>query len=521
MINLDVTRSSFRVGPGASKTHFMSSLRTNIAANFISSLWTGLINLLFIPLYIRLMGIEPYGLVGFFLTLQSVLVLLDAGLGRTLNRELARLSASPDTAQQMRRLLRTFELIYWAVAAVAGALIMLLSGWIASEWVKPERLSISTVQQAVLLMAITFIAQWPLALYTGALHGLQQQVSLGVINAVAATFRGGGAVLVLWLVSPTVQAFFVWQMLVGFLQTAVVAIMVWRAIGGTSGATFELRELRSTWRFAAGVTVISVLASVLTQLDKVVLSRMLSLEMFGYYAFAGTVAAGLYRAIGPVSTAIFPRFAQLVGAGAEVRLAALYHDVSQLMSIIVLPAAVFTAFYSHEVLLLWTRDPVTSGNTHLILSLLIVGTALNGILNVPYALQLAYGWTRMVVGTNLVAVAFLVPLVLVLARKFGAPGAAFGWLAYNAGAALVVPILMHRRMLRGELGRWYLHDVSAPLVAATMIAGGARLVLPASGGDVRSLIVHLVPVAAVTQMAAMLAVPAVRQRLFARFSALA
>ena len=497
----------------------MSSLRKNIAANFVSSLWAGLMNLALIPLYIRLMGIEPYGLVGFFLTLQSVLALLDAGLGRTLNRELARFSALPDAAPQMRRLLRTFELIYWGVAFVAGALIMLLSRWIASGWVRPERLSGETVQQAILLMGLAFIAQWPLALYSGGLVGLQKQVSLGVISAAAATLRGGGAVLVLWLVSPTVQAFFIWQICVGLLNTAVVAIVVWRAVGGTGGARFDVVALRSTWRFAAGVTVISVLASVLTQLDKVILSRMLSLEMFGYYAFAGTTAASLYRFIGPISSAVFPRFAQLVEARDDARLAALYHDVAQLMAVVILPAAIFVAFFSHEVLLLWTRDPVTVGNTHLILSLLIIGTALNGLLNIPYALVLAYGWTRMVIWTNVAAVLILVPLVLVLTRRFGAPGAALGWLAYNTGATLVVPVLMHRRVLRGELFRWYVHDVSAPLAAAAIMAGAARLLLPSIDGDIPSLIVRLVPAAAVVQTAAMLAVPAVRQRLGARFSA--
>ena len=38
---------------------------------------------------------------------------------------------------------------------------------------------------------------------------------------------------------------------------------------------------------------IAVLAVILTQMDKVILSRMLPLEMFGYYALASTVATSL------------------------------------------------------------------------------------------------------------------------------------------------------------------------------------------------------------------------------------
>ncbi len=490
----------------------MPSLKKNIAANFASSLWTGLVALVFLPLYIKYMGIEPFGLVGFYLTLQGVLAILDAGLATTLNREFARLSASHAT-EPMRRLLRTFELIYWGVAVGAGALVMLLAKWIASEWVKPEKLSIETVQQAVLLMGISFVVQWPLSLYSGGMMGLQRQVSLSAINAIAGTLRGGGVVLVLWLVSPTIQAFFTWQILVGLLQTLAVAIALWRGIGGTGGAAFDRVLLHATWRFAAGITIITALASVLTQLDKVILSRILTLETFGYYAFAGTVAASLYRVIGPIGSATFPRFSQLVGAGDETTLASLYHATAQIMSVIVLPAAVFIAFFARETLLVWTHDPVTARNTHVILSMLIVGTAMNGVLTIPYLMQLAYGWTRMVITTNTIAVIVLVPLVYFLTRRFGVTGAAFGWLSYNVTAAVIVPAVMHTRLLRGEFSRWVLRDVAAPLVAATLIAAAARALLPNPGDDLVSLIVRLAPVAFVVQLAAILTVPAVRRRM--------
>ncbi|KOR31756.1 hypothetical protein TI05_11605 [Achromatium sp. WMS3] len=38
-------------------------------------------SLAFIPLYIKFLGIESFGLIGFFTTLQSIFALLDLGLG--------------------------------------------------------------------------------------------------------------------------------------------------------------------------------------------------------------------------------------------------------------------------------------------------------------------------------------------------------------------------------------------------------------------------------------------------------
>mgnify|MGYP001572637190 FL=1 len=53
----------------------------------------------------------------------------------------------------------------------------------------------------------------------------------------------------------------------------------------------------------------------LTQLDKVILSKMLTLKTFGYYILAGVVGNGLSGVlITPMFNTIFPRFSALVAA---------------------------------------------------------------------------------------------------------------------------------------------------------------------------------------------------------------
>jgi hypothetical protein len=40
--------------------------------------------------------------------------------------------------------------------------------------------------------------------------------------------------------------------------------------------------------------------------------------------------------------------------------------------------------------------------THVILSILVISTAMNGVMTVPSALQLAYGWTMLTFTFNVV-----------------------------------------------------------------------------------------------------------------------
>jgi len=396
----------------------VTSVRRNLAANFLGSAWISLLSLGLVPIYIHFLGIEAYGLIGIFVALMGLLALLDLGLSSTVNRETARLVVREDTAQDLRDLVRTLELPYWGAGALIAAVVVAASPFLAYRWVQPESLAPETVLTAFIIMGLSIAFQWPLGFYAGGLVGLQRQVLLNWINVGMATLRGLGALTVLWLVSPTPEAFFLWQGGVSAAQTALTAALLWRSLPlGSRRARFSVDALKSVWRFAAGVTGIAVVTTVLIQADKVILSRMLSLEGFGYYVLAGAVALALNRLTGPVYQAVYPRLTNLVELGATDELARLYHRSAQLLSVAVLPAAAVLALNSYDILLLWTQNAETAENAHVLVSILVTGTALNALMHTPYALQLASGWTRLALVANIIAVVLLVPLMIVLASQ--------------------------------------------------------------------------------------------------------
>jgi O-antigen/teichoic acid export membrane protein len=215
----------------------MTKIKLNIIANYAGSIWTALMGLAFVPLYIKFMGIESYGLVGFFGTLISLFSVLDLGLGTTINREMARRHGIVGQEQSTRDLLRTVEVIYWLVAIVIGATVVCLSYPIAKYWITPDKLSMDDVQQAVMIMGLVTVMRWPFGMYQGGLMGLQKQVLVNSLNAISGTFRGLGAVLVLWLIAPTIQAFFLFQIVVSACETFTSAYFLWQALPQTGGQT--------------------------------------------------------------------------------------------------------------------------------------------------------------------------------------------------------------------------------------------------------------------------------------------
>ena len=457
----------------------MAKIKHNIAANFAGGVWQALMGLLFVPLYIKFMGMEAFGLIGVFATLQPILNLMDMGISVTLNREMARLSALPGSEQEMRDLSRSLEVIYWLIAVLMAVVLISLSSLIANRWVNPGQLSAHTVERAIMIMGLVVAFQWPAGLYTGGLMGLQKQVLLNTINAVVSTFKGAGAVLALWLIAPTVKVFFLWQLAVSVVNAAALAWFFWRSLPAGDGARFRTEMLSRIWKFAAGMSGIAVLTTILNQTDKIVLSKVLSLEAFGYYMLAWAVAMSLYRLVSPVFSAVSPKFTQLAAAHDLEGLKLIYHKSSQLVAILTLPAAFVLAFFSYDVLLLWTHSAGTAKNASLLLSLLIAGAGVNSLLYIPYALQLAYGWVKLGIYVNSAALVVILPLILAGVKYYGAAGGAAALLFLAAGNLVFSLQLMHRRLLPTEKWRWYLQDILVPLLAALASVGTVRLLAPA------------------------------------------
>jgi O-antigen/teichoic acid export membrane protein len=459
-----------------------TSVRHNFSANLASKLLSALVSLACVPVYLRVLGVGGYGLVGIWTMLETFANLLDLGLSPTMTREMAAASGRREGAEETRDLVRTLEVGYWAIGVAIGAMIMLGASPIAHYWLRSAEFSTAQLRTTVVLIGALILCRWPLSFYAGGLSGLERQVLLSWVGLAFACLRSLGAVLVLLFVSPTIVAFFLWQIIVSLANSATLALLLWRCLPRARGARFLPSTLRRIWKFAGGITAVALISILLTDLDKLVVSKLLSLEDFGYYSLGGRIAASLSMASAPVFSALFPAFSRLVAARDDQRQVELYHRGAQLMSVLVVPAAVTVAFFSKPLIFAWTGNQLIADRTALVAALLIGGSAFNSIILVPYSLQVAHGWTSLAFWTNAVYATVTVPLLIVLTNHFGPPGAAFVWLIINFSYLATQVPLMHRRLLRSEARRWYVEDVGMPLVScvATAILVAALITPPAT-----------------------------------------
>lgn len=425
--------------------------------------------LVFVPLYIKYLGMEAYGLIGIFIMLQAWLALLDMGMTPTLSREMARYTAGKHTEQSIRDLLRTLEIIAVSLAVLLYAGLSLSATWLASHWLQTEKIATADLAQAISVMGLVIALRFVEGLYRSAIIGLQQQVWLNIAGAVLATLRSGGAVLVLLWIAPTIECFFFWQGIISTITIVTFIAVTYRHLPASpQPAQFSLPQLQAIGRFAGGMMAIAFLSLLLTQVDKIILSRLLSLELFGYYTLASILTGMLTQSIVPITQAYAPRFAELVAQNDVTALIKSYHQGAQLVSVLLVPAALMLVFFGDKLLMLWTGNVILAENVTPLLVLLAIGTMLNSLMHIPFFLTIAYGWTKFALYQNIIAVVLLVPAMIWATARYSAIGAAWIWIILNTGYILIAVHFLYRRLLVTEKWHWYGKDIILPAIGSIM-----------------------------------------------------
>jgi O-antigen/teichoic acid export membrane protein len=454
----------------------MSLVKRNLIANLVGTGWSGMLTLLMAPVYIHLLGVEAYGLVGFQWALQAIVSLLDFGMAVAVNRELARLTASQETEHHARVVMRTAEIALWTMAAVVALAFIALAPLIGERWFTMHELSPQTVTTSLRMMGVVAALRLPLGTYNAGLLGLQRHTLLNSVIAASVSVRAAGSILLLLFVARDVRLVFAWEAVSTLLHTAAAALALHMVLPHALAKTrFDFSTLREAWRFARGVSVGLILGTLVYQCDRLAVSRLLPLSVFGHYTVGALLAGVVLMAVAPVQTTMFPRFSQIVALGNRDELALAYHRSSQTVAAMLLPMVCVFCFFGREVILLWTRDAAVAEGARWLAALLVCGAASNALTGIPYSLQLAHGWTGLTARLNAIAVVVMVPVIIVATMRFGAIGAAASFLIVNFSLLLAGIILTHSRLLPGHLGRWLVRDAGPPAVAALLVCGVARL----------------------------------------------
>jgi O-antigen/teichoic acid export membrane protein len=426
-------------------------MKKNVLANFIGKFWGLLSNFLFIPLYIHFLGFESYSIISFTLLIAGIMAILDAGLTATLSREFAR--ADNDHNEKIR-IFKTLEATYLIVIGLCILFVFFFSSVIAQNWMNLK--SYTPQQASTFLKIISFDIGFQLLLrfYAGGLLGLEKQVKANFYQVGWGILRNG-LVAIIIMIYPSLDIFFLWQAIATIIFALVIKVSLEKELKGAYSFRFstkiEKAIFKHVWHFAGGMMLTAVVSALNTQMDKIAISKLLSLENLGYYTLAISLSQGIIVVVNPIATALLPRFTALYSTGKNEEASALFNQMNLIVSIVVFSIMANMCFFAKDLLWVWTGQIKLANQAAVFLPILAIPMSMIALTYLAYYVAIANGYTKLNNFLGIISLFATMPGYWVATRYYGAVGAASVFCIVQIITAFVYLFFINKKFLKSNV----------------------------------------------------------------------
>lgn len=431
----------------------------NIVANYIGRFWGIISVFIFIPFYIKILGIEAYAVINFYSVILTIMYFADGGLTATLNREIAR----SENKFYLGTMLFTIERLYLFICLFIVLFISLFSELIANNWLNSQTILSNDLRIYIVLMGISVAFQLFTTLESSGLMGLEKQVLANGIQVSSSIFRSAIVLIPLYFY-PTLLTFFVWQCLVNGVFLFITRFNLWKYIKTDVTYSFDRDILKTVGKFAGGMMLMAIISSLNTQIDKLVISKLLSLNDFGHYSLAGVLAQVPVLMITPIAAAILPKMVKFSEKKDTENLSKLFHINSFVLTSLATSAALVLFLFTKDFILIWTHDEGIANTIENVTKILILGSVFLSFQFMPYYLAIANGHTKTNIQLGAISLIFIIPVLYFFVKSNGIIGAAYSWLIFNVVTFFYLGYFLIRKFLKNELNKWFIYDTTLPLL---------------------------------------------------------
>ncbi len=442
----------------------MSRLAKNIAYNLAGQ---GLLLVLGFAavryVFLRL-GEDALGIIYFTATMSAILcAVLELGICSSTVREVS--AHLDDEPVYVRKLIRTASLFYWSAYALLAVAVYHAAPFLVEKWIHSKTLDAATATRMLQILGVAALVALPRSFFVSLLRGLQRMEFNNFIDVGTSALQQLGIVVILAWGGGLFAA-------VGWLALCfVLGLLTYMLV---CAQFFSFRALlpgffpsaaRRNFGFATSMMAISLLSMVHMQADKLIVSKLLPIGVFGFYALASGAVSRANLLSGAVAQAAFPAFSTLSQARDQAGFLAQYRPLQDLVCLATVPVYAAIVFAAGP-LFTYLLNAEAARLLLLPVAFLCLGFYMNGTLQVPYVASLAVGKPHITARLNFYALFVILPSTALLVFRFGIAGAGFSWVAYHLFAYAYATPLICAECLGTSLAGWYAHVLRVAALAA-------------------------------------------------------
>jgi O-antigen/teichoic acid export membrane protein len=417
--------------------HLTSSrvLASNTLWNLVGNAAPMLVAAICIPLLIKGLGRDRFGVLTLVWAVIGYATLFDFGLGRALTQLVAtKLGSGED--QEVPTLVWTSLLLLLALGLLGAAAVALLTPWLVNHALHVSGVLGHETLYSMYLLAISI----PVVISTAALRGLlEAHQRFGLTNALRipmGVLSYAGPLLVL----PFSKSLF-----------PVVAVLVAaRIIAWGSHLLLCLKVMpslrnRIIWRpaavgpllrFGSWMTVSNIVGPLMVTLDRFVIGSLLTVGAVAYYATPYEVVTKFWIIPGALLGVMFPAFSTSFVQDRN-RTALLYGRTVKYLLLTLFPLVLLVVAFAHDGLKLWLGAEFAQHSAR-VLQWLAVGVFINCLAWAPLAVVQGAGRPDLTAKLHMIELPAYLGALFWLTKMYGIEGAAIAWTARVTLDALVL-----------------------------------------------------------------------------------
>ncbi|HXM80325.1 MAG TPA: flippase [Burkholderiales bacterium] len=425
-------------------------LARNALLNLSTQFIVAVVAILLVPIIIRGLGTDGYGLLALAMVVFGTFSVLDLGLGRATTKYVAEY-LSQSELQKLAGVVWASLVIQILLGSIAGFLLAILAPILAGRVLQVPYDRIGDATATLYVLA----ASGPIVLATSTLRGaLEGAHRFDLVNYVKIFLNLSTYVIPLAFIQQDfVWAIVFWMLIARLVAMAAFLIGCLHVIPALRQKfLFSKASLLALFRYSGWVAVSNVIVPFLVQLDRFLIASLVTLGAVTFYSAPYELLYGLWIIPGSITAVLFPAFSGLQ-RGDQKRVAELVIRPIKYILITLGPLVLVLMAFSEAILFFWLGEPFSDKSKH-VLQLLAFGVLINSLAWVPTSLVGGFGRPDVTTKIHLAQLPLYLGIAYPLISNWGVVGAAIAFclrvtfeavLLFNASMRLVpqIRVLVH------------------------------------------------------------------------------
>lgn len=413
-------------------------LTKNALYNIFSQITPILIGILTIPILIKQLGTEVFGVLTIAWMVIGFFSIFDLGIGRAITVFCSDRLVTKEQSE-IPEILWTALSILAVFGILTSITILLTADQIVLRLFNVSKLLREETIEVVMILAVTI----PLLICSGCmlnfLASYQKFNLISIVRTVIGSITFIGPLIVLSFTNSLTLICFSLALakLIEFLIYAYLCTKVNSNIWSARKISkFYIGPLLS---YGGWMTVSNIVGALMNYADRFFVAAILTTAAVAYYVTPSDLIVRFMIVPGAIVGVLFPAFCAAYKRDKE-NIIYLFNRGIKFTIILVFPVIIIVTTLSREFLSLWLGEDFAIHST-LPLQYIAIGGLANSISYIPFAIIQAAGRPDLTGKLHLLEFSVFVIVVYFLIRNFGIEGAAIGWMLRSTIDALILMVL--------------------------------------------------------------------------------